>query len=648
MRVTRAALLTTVITSFLVGSVYAVDPTEYTLDPVVVTAQRSASNDLDTPATVVVKTGKELQATGATHVADALQFTEGVLLYSQNPYGQSTGRMSSEVALRGMKKGALVMVNGVPLNMNGLFQLDNIPVENVAKVEVLRGAGTVMYGSEAAGGVINIITKKELPNEVKVTVGNHGKRYYSLTSQFDKLGITVLSDELGELDGTSFGKENERTMGKSKVKIPATRSDFLQSKKFFLSANYEIDEAWHAYFAYSNDKIRKDSVVTKAVDKWKVGDVYEHMADDETTKQFMLSYEKDRFHGTAYYKKRDLDYSTLSKETYRSDNSLAQSRYGVNVTNDWLVNDTMRVVGGVTVERETYDQVARVDKKRIGDFTRQNYSLYGNLHITPNEQDTWIFGLRYDMTDMEKNQSYKKLLPQLQYNHALSDSETVYANVGRSFRVPTFTELYGNPQEPKSRQSSRFYSNADLVPEMGWIYEVGYKKNFDDASLRLALFHMDVDNHIDTDKDSKFMNYSEYKNTGLEISWQEALTDELSYSLGATLQNPKAFSEKKNRKTQAVESGWEDLYSKLQFTAGLTYRHENLTVNVNGNYVGQRANEALPTILVNVNADYKVDNRLSIYGSVHNLFDRENVTTNGSSYYYGAPRLITVGAKYKF
>lgn len=96
-----------------------------------------------------------------------LQNTLGVTVQSQGFNGAAMGTMTSKIMIRGAQVGTLVLLNGVPMNMDGKYNLEDIPSGAIEKIEIVRGGGSVLYGSEATGGVINIITKKRINNKVK-------------------------------------------------------------------------------------------------------------------------------------------------------------------------------------------------------------------------------------------------------------------------------------------------------------------------------------------------------------------------------------------------------------------------------------------------------------------------------------------------
>lgn len=108
----------------------------YELNPVMVTAQRMETTDLKTPAAVEVLTADEIQKTGATSVHEALKFSTGIIMHAQGPRNISQGTMTNKVVIRGVEKGTLVLVDGVPINQSGRYNLENIPTDAVEKLKL--------------------------------------------------------------------------------------------------------------------------------------------------------------------------------------------------------------------------------------------------------------------------------------------------------------------------------------------------------------------------------------------------------------------------------------------------------------------------------------------------------------------------------
>lgn len=105
----------------------------YELNPVTVTAQRMETTDLKTPAAVDVLTADEIEKTGATSVQEALKFSTGIIMHAQGPRNISQGTMTSKAVIRGNEKGTLVLVDGVPINQEGRYNLEDIPVDAIEK-----------------------------------------------------------------------------------------------------------------------------------------------------------------------------------------------------------------------------------------------------------------------------------------------------------------------------------------------------------------------------------------------------------------------------------------------------------------------------------------------------------------------------------
>ena len=88
--------------------------------------------------------------------------------------------MNAKILMRGANKGTVVMIDGMPANINESYYLDSIPVESIARVEIVKGAASTLYGSEASTGVINIITKQSQQISASAGYGSRGKRLATL------------------------------------------------------------------------------------------------------------------------------------------------------------------------------------------------------------------------------------------------------------------------------------------------------------------------------------------------------------------------------------------------------------------------------------------------------------------------------------
>ena len=179
-RMTKGLLMTALITGSVVWggtSVFAEEALqEYTLDQMVVTATRTEKKIIDVPASVEVVTAKDIEKSGAVYVDDALKKVAGIAVSRTGGIGNS----KPVVSMRGVKSGSdvLVLVDGQPMDnaYSGVVNWNDIPVESIEKIEIVKGPSSAIYGSNAMAGVINITTKdsEKLHAKTSLTYGtNH-------------------------------------------------------------------------------------------------------------------------------------------------------------------------------------------------------------------------------------------------------------------------------------------------------------------------------------------------------------------------------------------------------------------------------------------------------------------------------------------
>jgi len=611
-------------------SVFAEEAPEFSLDKVVVTALRAETKDLDTPASVTVKTGEELKATGATTVIDALQFTEGIAIYHQGPYGQSTGRMTSDLVIRGAKKGALILVNGVPMNMNGLFQLDNIRLDDVEKIEIVKGSSSVMYGSDAFGGVINIFMKKEITNSISMSAGNNDQQNHSIGFQTGKLAVSGFYGKTGEVNNIS---------APSTANSITSFYNYKGSEKGGINTVYSFDDKFTLYYNHTEDNINRERV------NLTTGVLMDRLNDKDRVDTVSLKYQDAQWNASLYGVYRDLDYNTKIINTYTkakaSNINNKTSKFGVDVNKNWDESN-QRYLLGLTMEQESYQKkdflVPGASGESRGKFERNQVSLYTQATRHFSDDSTLIVGMRGQFADSETDANYKVFSPQMQYNRKLSQTSSWFVNVGKSFRLPTFTELYVD--------SDRLVANPNLKPESGWTYETGWKRQLKDGSLKASLFFMNFEDHIETKSvttstgpKSQYFNFSTFKNEGIEFSWEQKLSEKYSYVLGASYSDPRQLNK---------ANVYEKVYSRLQGNLMLRYTFEKLDATLSANYIGKRANHSLPALPVSLMANYHMTSDSTIFATMRNVLDRHDVTTDSSSYYYAAPRTFEIGVKHSF
>ena len=111
----------------------------FELNPMVITAQRTETKDLDTPASTVVVTAKEIENSGAKTAYEIIERQVGTTNNAYGPGGREYGGSNTRTVIRGLDKGTLVMVNGAPINMLNTNSMEGIPAQVIEKNQTLSG-----------------------------------------------------------------------------------------------------------------------------------------------------------------------------------------------------------------------------------------------------------------------------------------------------------------------------------------------------------------------------------------------------------------------------------------------------------------------------------------------------------------------------
>lgn len=242
----------------------------FSLDEIVVTATRTEKNLLDVPASVSVITKEDMQARNINTMRDALKTQPGLYVDpTDQPYGgiQLRGFSSAEV---------LVLYDGQPMNnsWNGEVNWDSIPVEQVERIEIVRGAASALYGGRAVGGVINIISKKndeQFSGSAAVNYGSNNtwKKAIAFDGKVnDKLSISA-GYETRTTDGYSgyrstVSKTSGSSAGLNEVTVPQlSNGKYLiggrgkkewNSDNYSTSVKYDFDENRSLKYSYTRSE----------------------------------------------------------------------------------------------------------------------------------------------------------------------------------------------------------------------------------------------------------------------------------------------------------------------------------------------------------------------------------------------------------
>lgn len=608
---------------------------EYSLDQIVVTATRTEKELKNVPANVTLITADELQK-GAYHsVFEAVKNLAQANNHTYQEDGGDYGAMISRIRMRGIDDATLVLINGNPSNAAGYATLNSIPMDQIEKIEIVKGANSVLYGPQAMGGVINIITKRPGAGDKKVS----GNVYGSLGSYKREAGVNVMTDVVNLGVKQTWGKDFYGAVYPG-VTGKGTAINLLDKRanQIYLDGKIAKD-LYLSYGRTHNESFYETGTFTDFKPSFTKGTKYK-----STYNNYSLTYDnkENGWKAVAGYNKikwagsPDLSYSLKNTQSSNSGYNMnidVQKRIDISKGKDSLV------LGG-NFSKEYMD----VRSKSYGGFrdnSRKSYSLYQSYDFNPAENWEFIVGLREYWVDKTKfEDSDFVLLPQIQGIYKATRNSNYYFNVGKSFQTPSISSAF--------YYGGNYVINPDLKPQEGWSYEVGYKYEGEKNFFSADVFYMDVKNKFDWAKDSEGKSYrinkDKWKNTGLEINYKQKFNDEWSANFGITLQNPK--SEKDGVKKQDS--------SKYILNIGTDYHKNKFDANMRlFSYLGRELCYYNAEHTSSKVQDHKLKNSLDLTMSVsykptqwdaftitgRNLLDRKDVL---NSYEYAVwPRSVT-------
>ena len=451
------------------------------LDAIVVTAGRLPSIFLDTPRTIAVIDKDEIQSLPVHSVQELLEYTLGVDLRQRGSAG-----VQADVSIRGSTfEQSLILINGIKVNdpQTGHHNF-NIPVslEDVEKIEILKGAGSSVYGPNALGGVINIITKENQKRGLTVR-GTYGDFKFRESEMSLSLPIKNYSQQLSVSRKTTDGYQKNTDFDIYSFSYNSTYKFGAHSMK--LLAGYLDKEFGANNFYFINPDQREHTKTTFL----SAGTVFQFNQVQLSPKLYWRG-NKDKynyeFSGTPFQNDHQTEiYGFEILSTFRS--NLGTTAFGGEVTGSEITSsnlgDHSRLMSGLFFEH----------RLSIGDKTT----------ITPGAYANWYSDWGW------------KIWPGLFVNFKPAKNISLYGSASQAFRIPTYTELYYNGGPLKG--------DATLQAEKAWTYEIGSKWRVKGLEANLSLFRRAGYNLIDWINFSnsniwEAKNFTKVNNSGVEVN----------------------------------------------------------------------------------------------------------------------------------
>jgi vitamin B12 transporter len=541
--------------------------------PVVVTATRSELPGDRGPASVSVVTGEQLRRQGIVTVAEALRQVPGVALVQS----ASDGSATSLFIRGGESKFTKVLVDGVPVNdAGGAFDFSSLTTDNVERIEVVRGPSSVLYGSEAVAGVVQVFTRRGtrgVHGELAVRGGGFG------TSDLEAALRGAATPGIAAIDW-SLGAARHRTNGYqafnsafSDNSASALVHGALGRAEGQLSLRYG-DVALHfptdgsGQVVDSNAVHREDRLALGAGGSVRLGDALSIRANLATNDVHGVTDDQPDSPGDdqGYY------YSTADRTRRRSGDFRLELA---------LPRATQVTVGG-QVERE-WQASATTSNYGPNGFTasRRTSGLYAQLLLEPSERWTSTVGGRY-----EHNERFGDFWTWRAATSArVTGSTRLRASAGTAFREPTFLENYG---------SDFVIGNPALAPEQSFSLDAAIEQKVGDGGqLSATWFANSFRNLIDyvySATEPNYFNLARTRAAGVELEGRAELPAGLHADASFTYLDARVITPGAGTDVRSTFAPSARLLRRPMHTlvAGFGYRAGRFGVDLRGRRTGQR------------------------------------------------------------
>lgn len=616
-------------TFWLPGFSFAQDQT---LPTTVVTATRIATPIEQVGSAISVITAEQLARRQVRFVADALRDIPGVAVSRSGGVGGQT-----EVRLRGSESNqTLVLIDGVEVNDpdGDFFNFNNLLALQIDRIEVLRGPQSVLYGSSAIGGVINIITEqaqKTVQGHARAEVGSFSWQQYttSIGSRGQHYDILLSGSHL-ETDGISAGSEergNDENDGARNTTLMLKGGlQPLDNLELNIVGRY-VDEQneFDDFFG---------GIERPVVDADKDLDSEQYFVRGEAKLALLEGAWEHQFSGSFYNLDNDTrsngvtDFSSEAESTeltYQSNYFLSTPQWGID-------EHTITAL----VEH-------KIDEAQSGFFAKneiENTGISGVYGVTVRESLFLSAGGRYDYNDeFEDTTTYR-----FTGAYVVEPWGTrFHGSVGKAVKNPTLTELFGFTGD--------FRGNPDLEPEQSMGWDIGVEQTFWNERVTgdVTYFSNRIEDIIIGSGRSVENLNGESELHGVEVTLTARPLDNLDI-IGAYTY------------TDAEDPDGNELVRRAEHIASLTVNYRFLenraNLNLGVRYNGDQVDDAFDPVtfdrtlveldsftLVDINGAYQLNDNFEIFGRIENLFDENYEEVLG---YGGIERGFYGGVKATF
>ncbi len=528
-----------------------IDTTQFNqLDEVILTATRTERQLSSLPMPVTLVSKKTINQSGSVRLDEILREQTGIVTVTDESGFEG-------VQMQGISSDyILILIDGVPLvgRSAGNFDLSRLTVGNIKQIEVVKGPSSSLYGSEALGGVINIITEKpsqqDLEGSASFRIGRFSQQDINLelNQAFDQLRYSVFMNRFSsqgydlntQTEGQTVNPFENYTLNARVYYDFSDRLKLSSSTRFF-NENQDIG------FSNQDEAFNGDT----QQDEWNLHTQLDH----ELSTSFEATYE---LYYTSYKVEESVFNSTLN--SLSSANFFNQQLLRPEVRTNLRFNEKGILTTGLGYQYESLDRTFFDEQVNFN-----SQYLYAQYDVDLLEQLNVIAGLRFDNHSEYSNQ----LSPKLAMRYQFSDQLSLKASVGRGFKAPDFRQLYfdflnsavgyvvlgynvaADKLEELQNQGqiletvvSQNELNQGLDAESSTGYNLGFTYKRDRWNAELNFFRNDFTNLIDTRIIARlnngqnvfsYVNFDEVFTTGLEFNSSIEVTKNFTLNAGYQL-----------------------------------------------------------------------------------------------------------------
>lgn len=593
------------------------------LDEIVVTATRTEKLLKDVPISTEVISREDIEESGAEDISEILEEKAGIRVRKSEGHGWG-------VQLQGLDaEYVLILVDGEEVigRTAGLVDLRQIPIESIDHIEIVKGASSSLYGSEAMGGVINIITKTAsapLAARFTTTFGSHDKKDPRATLEFNQQGLSgILTASRNLSDGFDMDKSDVAHNGS-----PYEKTNLTGKLTYDLSSNAKLTFSGYLYDeTYRPVSISRGNVFdTEAREKRKHGSLTLHWKPDA------LSNVKIKFYATDYDRDTDKSFRTIE----RLDRSFAEENQirGELVFSRLFMGKHLLTVG-LDAFRESFEaKETSTVSTEVNETPHQSENtkvVYLQDEIQLFEPLTLVVGGRLD----HHSAFGSHFSPKVNLHYKFSENVSLRGSYGQGFRAPSIKDLHRT--FINFAFGYQVLGNTDLQPETSTSFNFGVDFRWRDNILgKVNVFRNDLHDAIRANFAGMVENRLNFVQQNIGEAFTEGVETEIQAHFARyfsiAVSHAYVWSEDKETGDELTGVSRNTADWKLEFN----HKPIGFNANIRGEYdggwlftSGHGQNVQINRSPSYVTWDFRLSQKLSRYFKLHfgvdNIFDWQEI-----------------------